>query len=75
MLYLALVGRARSELDAGQNAPAIADASRVPNGFVYNATYDATTDYRTNHVYTESNADKQYRSPRRMKLSAIRELR
>ncbi|HEY2896301.1 MAG TPA: RagB/SusD family nutrient uptake outer membrane protein [Gemmatimonadaceae bacterium] len=57
VLYLALVGRARAELDAGQTAPAIADASRVPNGFVYNATYDATTDYRTNHVYTESNAD------------------
>ena len=57
VLYLALVGRARSELDAGQNAPAIADASLVPSGFVYNATYDGTTDYRTNHVYTESNAD------------------
>jgi starch-binding outer membrane protein, SusD/RagB family len=56
-LYLALVGRARSELDAGQNAQAIADASLVPSGFVYNATYDAGTDYRTNHVYTENNAD------------------
>ncbi len=55
-LYLALVGRARSELDAGANAPAIADASLVPHGFVYNATYDAVSDNRTNHVYTENNA-------------------
>jgi starch-binding outer membrane protein, SusD/RagB family len=58
VLYLALVGRARAELDMGANAQAIADASQVPNGFEYDATYDASTDYRTNHVYTENNADK-----------------
>jgi starch-binding outer membrane protein, SusD/RagB family len=57
VLYLALVGRARAELDMGANAQAIADASLVPHGFVYNATYDAGTDVRTNHVYTENNAD------------------
>ena len=57
ILYLALVGRARAELDMGENAQAIADAALIPHGFVYNATYDASADYRTNHVYTENNAD------------------
>lgn len=57
VLYLALVGKARAELDGGDNAQAIADASLIPNGFVYNATYAAGVDYRTNHVYAENNAD------------------
>jgi len=55
-LNLALVGRARAKLDAGDNAGAIADASLVPSGFVYHATYDAGTGRRSNRVYTENNA-------------------
>ncbi len=40
----ALVGRARAKLQKGDNAGAIADASAVPSGFVYNLQYtdDAT---------------------------------
>src|SRR5665213_1347126 len=55
-LNLALVGRARAKLDAGDNAGAIADASLVPEGFTYYATYDAGTGRRSNRVYTENNA-------------------
>jgi hypothetical protein len=55
-LNLALVGRARAKLDAGDNAGALADASLVPSGFVYYATYDGGTDHRTNRVYAENNA-------------------
>lgn len=55
-LNLALVGRARAKLDAGDNAGAIADASLVPEGFVYYATYDAGTSRRSNRVFTENNA-------------------
>jgi hypothetical protein len=55
-LNLALVGRARAKLDAGDNAGALADASLVPPGFVYYATYDAGTGHRSNRVYTENNA-------------------
>ncbi|MDQ2930326.1 MAG: RagB/SusD family nutrient uptake outer membrane protein [Gemmatimonadota bacterium] len=55
-LNLALVGRARAKLDAGDNAGAIADASAVPVGFKYYATYDGGTDHRTNRVYAENNA-------------------
>ncbi len=55
-LNLALVGRARAKLDAGDNAGALADASLVPSGFLYYATYDGGTDHRTNRVYAENNA-------------------
>lgn len=56
-LALAYVGRARAELDQGNNAQAIADASLVPAGFVYYATYDGGTNHRANRVYTENNAN------------------
>jgi hypothetical protein len=55
-LNLALVGRARAKLDGGDNVGAIADASLVPSGFKYYATYDGGTDHRTNRVYSENNA-------------------
>jgi starch-binding outer membrane protein, SusD/RagB family len=55
-LNLALVGRARAKLDAGDNAGALADATLVPEGFTYYATYDAATGRRSNRVYTENNA-------------------
>ena len=54
-LNLALVGRARAELDAGQQRRGSDDAALVPTGFVYDATYDAATDYRTNRVFSENN--------------------
>jgi hypothetical protein len=55
ILNLALVGRARAELDGGNNAAAATDAALVPSGFVYAATYDASTDYRSNRVFAENN--------------------
>jgi hypothetical protein len=55
LLNLALVGRARAELDGGNNAAAAADAALVPSGFVYGATYDASTDHRSNRVFSENN--------------------
>ena len=55
-LNLALVGRARAKLDAGDAAGALADATLVPDGFTYYATYDAATGRRSNRVYTENNA-------------------
>ena len=55
-LNLALVGRARAELDEGNNGAAATDAALVPSGFKYFATYDGGTDQRTNRVYAENNA-------------------
>ena len=36
-------------------AAAATDAALIPSGFVYYATYDAATDYRTNRVFSENN--------------------
>jgi hypothetical protein len=55
LLNLALVGRARAELDAGDNAAAATDAALVPTGFVYNATADNGSSRRRNRVVTENN--------------------
>jgi hypothetical protein len=55
ILNLALLGRARAELDAGLNAAAAADAALIPSNFSYVATYDAATDHRTNRVFSENN--------------------
>ena len=52
---LALVGRARAKLDAGDNAGAATDAALVPNGFDFELIYDAATDYRSNRVFSENN--------------------
>jgi hypothetical protein len=54
---LALVGRARAELDAGDKTAAATDATLIPSGFVYYVTFDAATAQRENRVYTENNAD------------------
>jgi hypothetical protein len=54
---LALVGRARAELDGGNNAAALVDASAVPADFVYYATFNSNPDHRANRVYVENNAD------------------
>jgi len=55
ILNLALVGRARAELDAGNPTAAATDAALVPSGFAYDATFDAATDFRTNRVFSENN--------------------
>lgn len=55
ILNLALLGRARAELDVGNTAAAATDAALIPSGFSYVATYDAATDFRTNRVFSENN--------------------
>lgn len=56
ILNLALLGRARAELDVGNTAAAATDAALIPPGFQYIATYDAATDYRSNRIFSENNA-------------------
>ncbi len=51
---LALVGRARTNLNLGDMGATLADANAVPNDFVYNATFDATPYRRTNTLVTRS---------------------
>ena len=60
ILGMALVGRARVRLDLENFAGAIADAERVPAGFLQNATRDASTDRRWNlhHELVNSNTIK-----------------
>lgn len=55
ILNMALVGRARAELDEGDLAAAAADAAQVPAGFVANATSDLSQGYRQNFVVSENN--------------------
>jgi hypothetical protein len=50
-LNLALLGRARAELDAGDKAAAGADAAKIPPGFVANISTDAGTARRQNYVF------------------------
>lgn len=54
---LALVGRSRTRLDLGRKADAATDAKRVPNGFVYTASYGTAPYRRTNFVYRYINQD------------------
>ena len=56
ILNLAILGRARAELDVGNTAAAATDAALIPPDFEYDATYSAATDYRTNRVFAENNA-------------------
>lgn len=51
MTNMALVGRARAELDLGNLTAAKADAQAVPMGFVRNAEYSETTVARENRIY------------------------
>ena len=55
IVNLALVGRARAKLDAGDKAGAATDAALVPSGFEAALSYDAATDYRSNRVFSENN--------------------
>jgi hypothetical protein len=54
---LALVGRARAELDAGDKAAALTDASAVPLNFIYFATFKANPNHTANRVYVQNNAN------------------
>jgi hypothetical protein len=55
ILNLAFVGRARARINKGNKAGAAEDAARVPIGFVYNATADATVGRRNNRVFQQNN--------------------
>lgn len=54
ILNLATLGRARVRLDLGNTAGADADAKLVPQGFVFNATYDAAAERHRNRVYVDN---------------------
>jgi hypothetical protein len=50
-LNAATLGRARVRLFTHNTAGAISDAQAIPKGFAFNATADATTSRRFNHVF------------------------
>lgn len=50
-LNLALLGRARTQLDLGNSAAAAIDAALIPSGFVVNIGHDATVLRRQNLVF------------------------
>lgn len=50
----ALVGRARVRLFQSNTTGAVADATLVPSGFVFNATYDGNDNRRYNRVYAST---------------------
>jgi starch-binding outer membrane protein, SusD/RagB family len=50
IVHLAHVGRARARLNLGDGPGAVADASVVPEGFVYHATYDTSPTRRQSLV-------------------------
>lgn len=54
LLNLAYMGRARANLDLGDGAAAVADAQRIPQGFVYAMSADAAPSRRVNRVYAQS---------------------
>jgi len=51
---LALVGRARARLNLGDYDGVVADASQVPKGFEFFATYDETPTRRRNSIYARN---------------------
>jgi hypothetical protein len=55
VLNLAYVGRARARINRGAKPGAADDAARVPVGFVYNATADATIGRRNNRIFQQIN--------------------
>lgn len=57
VMHAAQVGRARVRLGMGDGAGAVADASAVPEGFVFYATYSTSVARRSNHVYLNNNAN------------------
>jgi starch-binding outer membrane protein, SusD/RagB family len=55
ILNMALVGRARTQLNLGDLAGAAADAARVPADFVKTATASTVADRRYNRVFSQNN--------------------
>jgi hypothetical protein len=55
ILNLAYVGRARARIDRGNKTGAADDASKVPAGFSFNATADASSGRRNNRVFQQAN--------------------
>lgn len=55
VLNLAYVGRARARINRGNKAGAAEDAVRVPSGFSFNATADASIGRRNNRVFQQTN--------------------
>jgi hypothetical protein len=53
-LHLALLGRARTELDLGNSADAAADAALIPAGFEVDIDHDATATRRQNLVWVQT---------------------
>jgi len=54
ILNFATLGRARVRLDEGNLSGADADAKLIPQGFVFNATYDAAAERHRNRVYVDN---------------------
>jgi hypothetical protein len=52
-LNMALVGRARARLDLGRKPEAAADARAVPNGFVKNAGFSASSPRRYDFLFSQ----------------------
>lgn len=57
VVSLALVGRARTRLDLGRSAEAVADARLVPPGFQKDARYSGLTLRSSNRIWTLNNRD------------------
>ena len=57
ILNMARVGRARTRLDQGRGAEAVADAEQVPPGFRFEALYSDASERSSNKVWTFSNRD------------------
>ena len=53
-LHLALLGRARTELDLNNSAAAAADAALIPPGFEVDIDHDASASRRVNLVYVHT---------------------
>jgi starch-binding outer membrane protein, SusD/RagB family len=53
-LNLALLGRARTQLDLGNSAAAATDAALIPAGFIVSVTHDATDPRRRNLVFVHT---------------------
>ncbi len=51
---LALVGRARANLDLGNGNAAVQDAQQVPTDFVYDMTASGTSGRRNNRIYAQN---------------------
>ncbi|HET9984518.1 MAG TPA: RagB/SusD family nutrient uptake outer membrane protein [Longimicrobiales bacterium] len=53
VVTLSHLGKARALLDQGKLSEAATEAALVPDGFVFNATFNATPARRENRVYTQ----------------------